>query len=119
MVDRDELAVIRRFNAAGHDEDDSALEELLTPDFVAHNGDQDVHGVDGWREFLARARDQFGPSRAGIDELIPSGNLIGERWWIRSTPPGTTTVSLAHGITMHRLVHGRIAEQWAVMREDD
>jgi len=119
MSDDDDFSVIRRFNAAGHQADDSALDELLAPDFVAHNGDEDVHGVDGWRAFLASGTEQFGPSEAGIEELIRGGGFIAERWWLRLTSPASTGADRMHGITMHRIVDGRIAEQWAVMQMDE
>ena len=118
MSDDDDFTVIRRFNAAGHQADDSALDELLAPDFVAHNGDEDVRGVDGWRRFLASGAEQCGPSEAGIDELIGGGGLIGERWWLRFTSPASAGSGRMHGITMHRIVDGRIAEQWAVVQMD-
>jgi|SRR4051812_13573921 limonene-1,2-epoxide hydrolase len=116
----DDFNLIRRFNAAGHQEDDSALDELVTPDFVAHNGDLgDVHGADGWRAFLADGAAQLGPTEAGIDELTRGGEFVGERWWVRTTTPGSKPFSRIHGITMHHIVDGRIAEQWATMQIDE
>jgi hypothetical protein len=113
MSDEKNFELVRRFNQlpAG---DLSMLDELLAPDFVAHGGDgQEVRGPDGWREFLRTAGEQFQGDniQSGIDELIGNGDLVAERWWIR-TKAGTR-----RGITMHRIADGRLAEDWVVFED--
>ncbi len=88
------------------------LEELLAPDFVVHGGDgQEVHGPDGWRQFIQSVQAQAGDMESGIDEMISNGNLVAERWWVRSSE-GTR-----RGITMHRIVDGKLQEDWVVFQD--
>jgi SnoaL-like domain len=103
--------VVRRFNQSVNAEDLSVLDDLLASDFVAHGGEQDIRGRDGWKQFILSGREQFGDSESGIDELLGNGNLVAERWWIRAAA-GTR-----RGITMHRIADGKIAEDWAVWED--
>ena len=59
-----------------------------------------------------------GDVETGIDELIGHGNLVAERWWIRSTADGDAGLN-GHGVTMHRIVNGRLQENWAVFQPEN
>lgn len=113
MSDDENFELVRRFNQAWRAEDLSIFDELLAPDFVAHNGDEEVRGPDGWRQWVLETREQDGPIETGVDELIGDGSLVGERWWFRSSAGG------GHGLTMHRIEDGRLRENWAVYRPEN
>jgi predicted SnoaL-like aldol condensation-catalyzing enzyme len=108
------LELVRRFNQVFRADDDlTVLDEILAPDFVAHNGDEEVHGPDGWRQFVLEARRMGGNIETGIDELIGDGSLVAERWWLRSSADGAEAFD-GHGITIHRIADGKLQENWAV-----
>jgi ketosteroid isomerase-like protein len=111
VSDEENFELIRRFNQVVGGGDLDELDELLAPDFVAHGFEGEVSGRDAWREFVVAGREQFGESEAGIEELIGNGDLVAERWWIRAAA-GTR-----RGITMHRIVDGRLQEDWAVYQD--
>ncbi len=91
MSNEENFELVRRFNQLLTGNDDlTILDEILAPDFVAHNGDEDVRGPEGWREFVLATRSQYGEIETGIDELISGGSLVAERWWIRSSADGGT-----------------------------
>ena len=113
MSNAENFALVRRFNQAFKLDDLSVLDEMLAPDFVAHNGDQEVHGPDGWRRFVLETREQSGEIDTGTDELLGDGSLVAERWWIRGSADEQNRLD-GHGITMHRIVNGRLQENWAV-----
>jgi SnoaL-like domain len=102
--------LVRRFNQVFKpDEDLSVLDEILAPDFVAHNGDTEVRGADRWRQFVLDTREESGDIETGIDELIGNGSLVAERWWMRGSGSAA-----GHGMTVHRIENGRLRENWAV-----
>jgi SnoaL-like domain len=111
VSDEENFELVRRFNQVAGGGDLDVLEELLAPDFVAHGLGSEVHGPDGWRQLILAGRDEFGESESGIDELIGNGDLVAERWWIRADA-GTR-----RGITMHRIVDGKLQEDWAVFTD--
>ena len=71
----------------------------------AHMADGDVHGPDGWIEFTKRVGAGMTDLQAGSDEVIESGELIGERWWIHATRDDGTPVRW-RGITVPFGYHG-------------
>ena len=86
--------LVRRFNQVSKADDVlSVLNEIVASDFVAHNGDEDVRGPEGWRQFVLDAQGNGGGVETGIDELIGQGNLVAERWWIRSNAAGDASIT--------------------------
>lgn len=119
MSNEENLALVRRFNQVFKNEDDlSVLDEILAPDFVAHNADQDIHGPDGWRRFVLEGRERGGEIDTGTDELIADGDLVAERWWIRGGGDGPGGFR-GHGITMHRISNGKLQENWGTFHADE
>lgn len=119
MSNEENFALVRRFNQVFKADDDlTVLDEILAPDFVAHNGDEEVRGPDGWRRFVLDTRKEGGDIETGIDELIGDDSLVAERWWMRGTAGGSATFS-GRGVTMHRIVNGRLQENWAVYQPED
>jgi hypothetical protein len=116
MTNEQNFELVRRFNRVFRADDDlSVLDEILAPDFVAHNGDDEVHGPEGWRQFVLEARQEGGDIETGIEELIGNGSLVAERWWMRSS---ASAGFHGRGVTMHRIVNGRLQENWAVAHPD-
>lgn len=119
MSNEENFELVRRFNQASKAENDlSVLNEILASDFVAHNGDEDVRGPDGWRRFVLAMLEEGGDVETGIDELIGDGNLVAERWWIRSSAVGDAGPN-GHGVTIHRIVNGKLQENWAVFHPEN
>ncbi len=118
MSNEEHFSLVRRFNQVFRADDDlTVLDEILAPDFVAHNGDEEVRGPDGWRQFVLSVREQGGDIETGIEELIGDGGLVAERWWMRSSAGGDAAVR-GHGMTMHRIVNGKLQENWAVFHPE-
>jgi hypothetical protein len=117
MSTEENFELVRRFNQAFGAEDLGVLDEILAVDFVAHNGDEEVHGPDGWRGFILEARAHGTEIETGNDELIGDGDLVAERWWWRAPADGGGQLN-GHGITMHRIVNNRLQENWGVFHPD-
>jgi predicted ester cyclase len=110
--------LVRQFNQLFSTRDLDLLQRLVAPDFVAHNGDTDVRGPDGWRRFLEESWERFERVDTGIEELIANGGLVAERWWFRATPKDGGEGLRGHGITIHRVVDGRLQENWATFQPE-
>ncbi len=117
MSNEENFDLVRRFNQIFKAGDLSVLDEILAPDFVAHNGDEEVRGPDGWRQFVLDTRKEGGDIDTGIDELIGNGSLVAKRWWMRGSANSGAAVR-GHGVTMHRIVNGRLQENWAVYQPE-
>lgn len=110
-----DLELIRRWNQENTDPD--AIREIVSPDFVAHMEQGDIHGPDGWIEFARGMGEQLTDLHAGQEEVIASGGLIGERWWLSGTRQDGSEMRL-RGITMHRVSGGRLQEDWVVTEDE-
>ena len=109
--------LVRRFSRVWVTRDYDELSQIVAEDFVAHNGPDEVRGADGWRKFVEDGWKQFGAIDTGIDEVIEDRGLLAERWWFKAgTGEGPHIAS--HGITVHRVVDGRLQENWAVVSPD-
>ncbi len=107
--------LVRRFAQTVKTGDLSSLDEILAPDFVAHKEHEEFRGPDGWRQHVLDIRRQLGEIETGVDEVLGDENLVAERWWIRGrTKDGE--VFHGHGITMHRIVNGRLQENWEIFQ---
>ncbi len=119
MSNEENFALVRRFNQVFRADDDlTVLDEILAADFVAHNGDEEVRGPEGWRQFVLEVRRNGGNIETGIDELIGDDSLVAERWWMRGSGDGGTAFR-GHGVTVHRIVNGKLQENWAVYQPEE
>ena len=98
-----------------------AVDEIYAPHYVLHdpNTPEDVHGVEGIREFFASTFDAFPDTEISIEELIAEGDKVVMRWTSRGThqgeflglPPSGKRVEVA-GVTISRIEGGKIVEDW-------
>jgi predicted ester cyclase len=114
----DNFELVRQFNQLFVTRDLDLLERLVASDFVAHNGDTEVRGPEGWRRFLEENWEQFERVDTGIDELIGDGGLVAERWTFDATPKNGGQPLRGHGITVHRIVERRLQENWAIFHPE-
>ncbi len=95
--------------------------EIHTPDFTAHSGqrtagiEEDIAAVKGWRS-------AFPDFVVTIDQMVAEGDRVAVLWTARGTNtgegnglPATGRGGQTQGLTIFRLVKGRIAEEWNVM----
>jgi steroid delta-isomerase-like uncharacterized protein len=115
--------VVRRFYERilnGYDL--AAVDELFTEDYVGYRaGRLGVRGRDALRRSLARLPSLFGGARWELDDLIAEGDRVVACWTGRGTHagelqgvPATGKPVTITGITVHRLVGGRISSMAAV-----
>ncbi len=122
MTAEDNKAIARRFNGdvwGGGDE--SALEELLAPDFVDHDAlPGQTPDLEGHRQILAAFRAAFPDLSVTTEDVVAEGEKVVSRWTARGTHRGTlmgieptgNEVTIG-GIDVLRVAGGRIAERWS------
>ena len=116
-------AVVRRwFEEVWNQGREASIDELFPADGVAHglgDSEQDVHGPDEFRPFVANIRGAIPDTHIGIDDIISDGDRVAVRVTLRGTHTGkglgvepTGQKVAIQGIMILRLVDGHIREAW-------
>jgi len=103
-----------------------AADELYTPDFVLHDWTGDSHGVGDVKKGVAETRAAFPDSREDVLDVVAEGDMVMTRFVSSGTQkgeiaaiPGYEPAVPPNGkfqrfpeLAVHRLVDGKVAEQW-------
>jgi steroid delta-isomerase-like uncharacterized protein len=123
MTTHDNKAISRRFfedvwNAGNLD----AIEHLAAENVVLHDRDEgDVRGSEGARGLISTYRNAFPDLRFTIEEQISEGDKVATLWKAAGTHraelmgiPPTERHSITTGVTIDRIVDGRIVESTGI-----
>jgi steroid delta-isomerase-like uncharacterized protein len=118
-------ALLRRYIDRYNDRAWDALKELLADDYVHHTNADELTAAQFVRgaEWIIAGIPDF---RVEVEDLVAEGDRVAARYIGRGThlaslmgeSPTSRTVRL-HGITVFRIVDGRIAEDWEALDYDD
>ena len=99
----------------------SLYDEILSPEFVAHNVDigEDIIGIEAQKEAITSLLTAFPDIKPTIDETIIKGDKYVEKWTVTGThtgpltelPPTGKKVKFS-GVTIRHVVDGKISEEW-------
>lgn len=96
-------------------------DELVAGDFVGHDPSlpEEVRGPAGAKELIAGYRAAFPDIHVTIEDQIADGDRVVTRWSVKGTHqgelmgmPATGKQATVTGMTIDRIVDGRIAESW-------
>ena len=100
-----------------------AVDEIYAPDYVLHDpsSPEDVHGVEGAREFYETVFNAFPDPQVIIEDQVAEGDTVVSRWTMRAThqgelmdiPPSGKRVEFT-GVTVSRIEGGKIVEDWDI-----
>ena len=108
----------------------AVIDELLSGDFVeyqgyAFGGEKAIRGRDEWKKFVNVYFSAFPDIECKIDDMIAEGDKVVCHWTTTGTHKGefmgiapTNRRIKVTGITIHRVVNGKIVEgraNWDVM----
>jgi predicted ester cyclase len=112
-------ALVRRFLAAEFERDLEALGEILAPHFVDHSLPGEP-GPEGYLKAMADGRAPFSAFHHTIEDQVAEGEKVVTRVRGRATHDRREAMGVAptgeeyegSGIIIHRIVAGKVAEQW-------
>jgi steroid delta-isomerase-like uncharacterized protein len=96
-------------------------DELVTPDFISHDpsSPEPIIGPEGLKRQAEGYRTAFPEIRLTIEDEIAEGDRVVTRWTARGTHqaelfgfPATGKEATVTGMTIDRIVDGRIVESW-------
>ncbi|GAC1512971.1 MAG: ester cyclase [Chloroflexota bacterium] len=99
----------------------SVADEVYSPDYVGHDPamPEDSHGIDDVKQFVSTYRNAFSDIHLTIDHLIAEGDLVATSFTGRGTHdgdftgiPATGKKAEVTGMSISRLVDGKIVEEW-------
>lgn len=100
------------------------LDEVLTPDVVYHGTSMSANGIEEYKELYRKFATALHDSRLTIEDVIAEGDKVVTRVSMRCLHggefagiPATGRELTVDAITVHRLVDGRIAEEWEISDE--
>jgi steroid delta-isomerase-like uncharacterized protein len=122
---QDNKHVSRRFTELFGTDDGSLADALFTEDVVFHGlQGGDLHGIEATKAFIAAYRTAFPDARSTVEDQVAEGEKVVTRWRARGTHTGvlgelppTGRAFDVGGITIERIVDGRIAEVWVARDE--
>ena len=98
---------------------EDALAEVYAEDFVLHEPDEDIVGIEGLKQFVSMIRAGFPDLRVTLEDAIAEGEKVVSRWTAQGTHQGelmgiapTGNRVTITGITIHRIEDGKIVEEW-------
>ena len=119
MTGQNRAIAIRWFDEVWNKGRRDAIAEMLAPDAVLHEGNSDSVGPEGFYPFFDRLNAAFSDFQVTVDDTIAEDDRICVRWSCRckhtgyalGAPPTNKTVHMT-GITIMRIVSGRMVEGW-------
>jgi serine phosphatase RsbU (regulator of sigma subunit)/predicted ester cyclase len=116
------MALVRRFMEAQANADLDTLDELLAPDFIDHSSFANQEpGREGYKQQVAEQLAALSEVRCIIEDQLAKGEKVVTRITWRSIHdrgeyfglmPRGTEVEVT-SMTMHRIVGGKITEEWS------
>ena len=101
--------------------DSAAVDAIFAPEFVGNDPAPPslLRGPEGMKRFVAQMRAAFPDWTVTTDDVMVDGDKLVSRWTVRGThrglfagvEPTGRTIEM-HGISIHRIVGGRIVENW-------
>ena len=120
-------ALIRRFMEARVKADLNAIEEMMAPEFISHDFfPSQQPGREGLKRWIAEIAATFSNRRRFIEDQVAEADKVVSRYSLHAThdlgelkgvAPSGREVSYK-AIVIHRIVGGKIAEEWGLTTSD-
>jgi predicted ester cyclase len=120
--DANKQVVLRLYEEVGNEGRLEVVDEIASPDHVEHNPfPGQAQGAEGLKQRVSMVRAAFNPTFT-IEHVIAEGDRVAVMWtnrgehvgdWFGFAPTGKSVT--AHGVDIHLLRDGRLAEHWDVV----
>lgn len=99
------------------------LDELLTQD-VIHHGSSEINGIEEYKQIYGMYLSAMGETQIKVEQLVAEGDRVVSLVRIKGIhngplgdiPPTGKEINV-RGLTVFRLVDGKIAEEWEILDE--
>ncbi|TDS61527.1 ester cyclase [Myroides indicus] len=98
-------------------------DELLSPDFLSHDWENDYKGAKGFRKYYAAFKNALPDAKYIIKDILADRDKVVVRWEMHATytnsfpginiPPTGQQITLK-GIAIYRIENNLLAERWVV-----
>jgi len=113
-------ALVRRLVEAWNTRNPAVLDELMVPNYVDHAAPPgQMPGREGYRQALISLTNAFPDYHTTVEDMIAEGDKVVYRWTDSGTHRGefmgiapTNKRVTFTGITIHRIVGGKLVERW-------
>jgi len=121
MANPDNEAVARRAIDVFNTGDMSVIDETSSPDSVGHDpaNPEDLVGPEAFKGLVGMYREAFPDLEMKVEDQISDGDMVVTRWSTRGTNtgslagmPATGKSTALTGITIDKIVDGKIVESW-------
>ena len=99
----------------------SMVDMVVSPDYVGHYSSQaeDIFGIEGFKNWVRSNRTAYSDFRVTIDRVVVEGEMICLQWTVTGTNdgargeiPATGKRIKVKGLTLSRILDGKIVEEW-------
>src|SRR4051812_6753616 len=112
-------AIMHRYEEAVNQGNLDLIDEVIAADYVGHEPDEDLHGPEGYKQFLTMFRSAFPDLHLTVEDEIAEGDRVASRFTVRGThqgelmsiPPTGKQITVT-GITICRFEDGKVVEEW-------
>jgi len=123
MLTKDLKALVRRLYEEcnkGKAAAIAVIDELYATDIVQHGTGEDTRGIKNYKQSFSEGYNAFPDPHYTIDDMIAEGDKVAVRFTMTGThkgefmgrPPTNKKVTV-WGIFIHRIVGGKVVEEWA------
>ena len=124
-VEENKALIRRGFEEEWNQGNLDVIPEIFSTDFVCHMvGSPDIHGHEGWKQYVYMIRTAFPDIHFTIEDQFGEGDKVATRWTATGThkgelmgiPPTSVQVTLK-GINIYHIADCKIVEFW--VNKDD
>jgi steroid delta-isomerase-like uncharacterized protein len=124
MSEQNKMLVTRGIEEVWNRGNYDLVDEFVAGDFVGHSSMGETHGPEEAKQFWMSLRAAFPDLAFSIEDQIAEGDKVVTRWSSRATHtsdfrgiPATGKQGHITGITIHRIVNGKVVEGWTNLDE--
>jgi len=119
MSEHQKQTIIRWFEEVWNKGRRQAIDEMLPPDCIIHDGGASLKGPEEFKKYFDLMRSAFSEIQVTPEEVISEGALVCLRWSVKMRHtgdglgmPATGRNLQTTGVSIVRFTDGRFAEAW-------